>query len=446
MKGDSPIRVLLVDDQRIIVESVREMLQSESDVAFHFCLEASRALAEAIEVAPTVILQDLVMPGGNGLDLVRQYRANEQTMHVPMVILSVKEDPEVKAEAFRLGVNDYLVKLPSAVELIARIRYHSGAYLSAAESRLAYEALRESREQLRQRNDEIRRQRDVLAGQARELAEKNVQLGRLRDKERLYALSLERELEIGREIQESFLPDELPRLSGWEIAARFTPARQVAGHFYDAFPLPSGDRIGLVIADVCGKGVGAALYMALFRSLLRASAGEESTARRPDTAATLTRAVGMTNDYIAETHGRATMFATLFFGILDPSAGSLSYINGGHEAPILLAPSGLKERLGPTGPAVGLFPEKEFGVKEAHLSPGDTLFAFTDGVTETQDSSGAFYTEERLLSLVEEPALSAAALLDRVETSVAGFIGGAERSDDLALLAVRRASDTDVNP
>ncbi len=178
MKGESPIRVLLVDDQQIIVESVREMLRSESDVGFHFCLEASRALAEAIEVAPTVILQDLVMPGGNGLDLVRQYRANEQTMHVPVVILSVKEDPEVKAEAFRLGVNDYLVKLPSAVELIARVRYHSGAYLSAAESRLAYEALRESREQLRLRNDEIRRQRDVLAGQARELAEKNVQLGR----------------------------------------------------------------------------------------------------------------------------------------------------------------------------------------------------------------------------------------------------------------------------
>ncbi len=177
MKGESPIRVLLVDDQQIIVESVREMLQSESDIAFHFCLAAARALAEATEVSPTVILQDLVMPGGNGLDLVRQYRAHEPTMHVPVVILSVKEDPEVKAEAFRLGVNDYLVKLPSAVELIARIRYHSGAYLSAAESRLAYEALRESREQLRQRNDEIRRQRDVLAGQARELAEKNAQLG-----------------------------------------------------------------------------------------------------------------------------------------------------------------------------------------------------------------------------------------------------------------------------
>ena len=178
MTGDAPITVLLVDDQRIIVESVREMLEKEPDIRFHACLDARRALAAALELAPTVILQDLVMPGGNGLDLLRQYRSNEQTKDVPVVVLSVKEEPEVKADAFRLGANDYLVKLPSAVEMIARLRHHSASYVHAAQSRSAFEALRESREQLRVRGDEIRRQRDTLVRQARELEEKNAALGR----------------------------------------------------------------------------------------------------------------------------------------------------------------------------------------------------------------------------------------------------------------------------
>ena len=178
MTGDAPLTVLLVDDQPIIVESVREMVESEPGIRFHSCLDAKRALATALEVSPTVILQDLVMPGGNGLDLVREYRAHAETREIPVLVLSVREEPEVKAEAFRLGANDYLVKLPSAVEMVARLRHHSASYINARESRSAFEALRESREQVRQRGDEIRRQRDTLARQARELEEKNVALGR----------------------------------------------------------------------------------------------------------------------------------------------------------------------------------------------------------------------------------------------------------------------------
>src|SRR5439155_21304688 len=120
--------------------------------------------------------------------------------------------------------------------------------------------------------------------------------------ERLFAKSLERELEIGREIQAGFLPDALPAAAGWELAARFVPARQCAGDFYDAFALPGGG-LGLVVADVCDKGVGAALFMALFRSLLRATATEGTAGvARADL---LERTVRLTNDYIARTHGRA---------------------------------------------------------------------------------------------------------------------------------------------
>jgi serine phosphatase RsbU (regulator of sigma subunit) len=270
---------------------------------------------------------------------------------------------------------------------------------------------------------------------------------RLRDKERLWAKSMERELEIGREIQASFLPEELPQPSGWEIAARFFPARQVAGDFYDAFILAGGTRIGLVVADVCDKGVGAALFMALFRSLLRAGAERafdssvipSSEGARDLDAARLLSTVVSTNDYIARTHGNANMFATVFFAVLDPADGSFSWINAGHEAPIVCGASGVTARLAPSGPALGMMPGMKFEVRESRLDPGQTLLAFTDGVTEAKDASGRLYSEERLLGLVAEGAPTAVALLDRIEQAVSTHSTGAERFDDITMLAVRRA-------
>ena len=128
------------------------------------------------------------------------------------------------------------------------------------------------------------------------------------------------------------------------------------------FALPDG-RVALVLADVCGKGVGAALFMALFRSLLRALAAPQFAAAS-SVGAGLLATVQATNDYIARTHGRANMFATVFFAVLDPASGSLEYINAGHELPVLVAADGhVRGRLAPTGPAVGLMPELEFGVR-----------------------------------------------------------------------------------
>lgn len=159
-------RVLLVDDQRIIGESIRRTLLDHEDIVYRHLVDPRKAVAVAEEFGPTLILQDLVMPEVDGLDLVDAYRKSERLVHVPLVVLSVKEEPDVKAEAFRRGANDYLVKLPSTVELIARIRYHSTSYLNACQRREAFEALQASEEQ-------IREQRDVLARQAQELERKN---------------------------------------------------------------------------------------------------------------------------------------------------------------------------------------------------------------------------------------------------------------------------------
>jgi adenylate cyclase len=156
------IVVLLIDDQPIIGEKVRELLEQETHIAFHHCVDAHEAIATASTLQPTVILQDLMMPGVDGLELLARLKRADATREVPVVVLSTKEEPAIKAEAFRLGANDYLVKLPSAVELIARIRYHSEAYRNAAMRRLAMQALTESQEALRRSHEQIARQAGEL--------------------------------------------------------------------------------------------------------------------------------------------------------------------------------------------------------------------------------------------------------------------------------------------
>src|SRR5262249_54733607 len=135
-------------DQAIVGESVRRMLADEANVKFHSCRDPTRAIETANTVQPTVILQDLVMPEIDGLQLVKFYRANKATRDTPMIVLSSKEEPVIKAQAFALGANDYLVKLPDKIELIARIRYHSRGYINLLERNEAYRRLEESQREL----------------------------------------------------------------------------------------------------------------------------------------------------------------------------------------------------------------------------------------------------------------------------------------------------------
>jgi signal transduction histidine kinase/HPt (histidine-containing phosphotransfer) domain-containing protein len=142
------VMVLLVDDQAMVCEAIRRALASEPDIDFHYCADAREALTTAVQIRPTVILQDLVMPGIDGLSLVNQFRSNAATHDIPIIVLSTNENPQVKGQAFSVGANDYLVKLPDRLELIARIRYHSRAFLNQLQRDAAYRALRESQQQL----------------------------------------------------------------------------------------------------------------------------------------------------------------------------------------------------------------------------------------------------------------------------------------------------------
>ena len=274
-------------------------------------------------------------------------------------------------------------------------------------------------------------------------------------------LKIERDLQIGRQIQAGFLPSKLIELPNWEISAYFEPARQVSGDFYDVFPL-SQDHVALVIADVCNKGVGAALFMTLFRSLLRAFsqqtlsrelaglsdrqngvqdgvAGGRLTTLLTDLNVLYT--VVLTNNYVARTHGEACMFVTLFFGVLDSSTGTLTYVNAGHDSPAIIGPNGVKERLNRTGPVVGMMPDMSYDIKRTVLEPGDVLYAYTDGVTEARNPANKFFPEKELLLLLEQPIDSAAGLLERIKGRLRLFIDTADQFDDITMLAVRRAPE-----
>ena len=222
-------------------------------------------------------------------------------------------------------------------------------------------------------------------------------LARAKQEVESYSRALDLELEKGRRIQQDFLPLEAPAIPGIDIAAGFHPARQLSGDFYDVLAFDDR-RVGIVIADVCDKGVGAALFMGLFRSLLRIFAGlgpSNNPGSLPGSVAGVLGAVGRTNDYIATHHERLCMFATLFFGILNPAQGTLAYVNAGHEPPFIVGPRGVKTSLAPTGPAVGLMPGIDFGIRHQTLAAGDILLGYTDGITEAVSSDGEFFGKQR---------------------------------------------------
>ena len=291
------------------------------------------------------------------------------------------------------------------------------------------------------------------------------------DAKREELLKLERDLQIGRTIQQGFLPSSLPQPKGWEITACFHPAREVAGDFYDAFYMVNERRVGFVIADVCDKGVGAALFMSLFRTLIRSNAQQnvslgwmgagsgsvaddrdwltgDATQRRQALPSigtgALMNAVAGTNAYITENHMEQGYFATMFFGLLDPVSGALTYINGGHNPPVLHRTDGTQTYLKPTGPAVGMLPGVTFKLGHARLEPGDVLFAYTDGVTDARSPSGAFFTERRLFDVVAAGAASAEALVGDIERQLKAHIADAPQFDDITMMALRRRIDTET--
>ena len=265
-----------------------------------------------------------------------------------------------------------------------------------------------------------------------------------------YSSALDAELQKGRKIQQDFLPQELPSIYGWEIAASFRPALQVSGDFFDAFITADGG-LCLVIGDVCDKGIGSALFMALFRSLIRVFSSKTTpdglAGLLPETAAVIPagseaavawRAITLTNEYIAREHGQEGMFATIFLGVLNAETGIISYVNAGHQAPLIIDASGVRHELRGTGFPVGILPGSRFKVEQAQLQPGQALIAYTDGVTEALSPEGRLYSRNRFLSLLPTTPTAAADLIAGIETDLSHHTRNAPQSDDITMIVVRR--------
>jgi sigma-B regulation protein RsbU (phosphoserine phosphatase) len=286
------------------------------------------------------------------------------------------------------------------------------------------------------------------------LNESFASLGKAKKEIEAYSQALDQELDNCRQIQKSFLPDQLPHLDRWHFETIFFPAKRVAGDFYDTFLLP-GDYLGLVIGDVCDKGAGAALFMALYRSLIRIFSGQAQLGRTPldkksrtvggtadaasarhYDAAEAMRTVALTNDYIAQ-NNEMNMFATLFFGVLDPKNGKLVYINGGHDPVFVIDQKGIRASLDPTGPAVGWIPHAKFEYKEYRLKPGDILFSYTDGVVDARSPDEERFTQDRLITLLSQPVTKVSELIKRIESALFAHIGTEHLEDDITILALQ---------
>ncbi len=384
-------KILLVDDEPFNIDYLEQEL-ADAGCETMSALNGQEALEYVESDPPDLILLDIMMPLMDGYEVLRRLKMNANTRNIPVIVISADTGLANVVRGIQLGAEDYLPKPFEPTLLHARVS-------SSLEKK------------------------------------------RLSDLQQLYLKSLEREFEIARDIQQGFLPPELPQVSGWELSACFKAAKEVAGDFYDAFTLPDGNLVCL-IGDVCGKGVGAALFMTLFRSLLRATATTDYFLDRQDRkeltpAERLQHVISFTNSYVAETHGEANMFATVFAGIFERRSGLLSYINAGNEPPLLIR-GGMVETLAVSGPVVGVIPDARFGVKEIALQTGETLLAFTDGITDALNGEDQAFGIDRLRSALSGSNESPSGLLERLEHQLCGHVGTAAQFDDITMLAVRR--------
>lgn len=239
------------------------------------------------------------------------------------------------------------------------------------------------------------------------------------------------ELAHARRIQASFLPEGIPQLPDWQLAAILEPARETSGDYYDFIPIPN-NKLGVVVADVADKGAAAALYMASSRTLIRTYAAEYPS--QPELVLS-----NVNRRTLTETH--SGLFVTVFYGILDPSTGKLNYANAGHNPPYLLRARGDKsvQALHKTGPALGIIEDGTWEQEEIELEPGDILMIYTDGLTDAQNEDEVVFSEERVIEIMRaNMGRTAQELQQSLLAEVHDFVGDAPRFDDLTMVTIVR--------
>lgn len=389
------VRVLLVDDQPMIGEAVRRMLAAEKDVDFCYCSDPTKAMEIAAEFHPTVILQDLVMPEVDGLTMLRYYRANPVTREIPTIVLSTKEEPKVKAEAFSLGANDYLVKLPDPIELNARIHHHSRGYIALIERNEAYAALKQSQERL---------------------AEELSQAAK-------YVISL--------------LPERLEAAAhGVSTDWQFVPSVELGGDAFGYHWLDP-DHFAMYLLDVCGHGVKAALLSISAINVLRNQALPATDFRSPSEVL-----AALNNIFQMDRHNG--LYFTMWYGVFDKANRRLTYASGGHPPAILMAgpahESARPIELSKRGTIIGAFPDCTFDAATVDLPAFSRLYVFSDGIYEISRRDGSMLSYEDFPGILSRAHGAAgplnASTIHHTISAVSAVRAGDQFEDDVSIIEV----------
>lgn len=379
------ITVLLIDDQAMVAEAVRRMLAPEKDIIFHYCQDPTKAIQRASEISPTVILQDLVMPEIDGLTLVRFFRAHPKLRDIPLIVLSTKEEATTKAEAFALGANDYLVKLPDKIELIARIRYHSKAYINLLQRNEAFEAL-------------VKSQR-VLSAQIDRAAE--------------YVTSL-----LPAPISEGAIA------TNW----RFVPSAELGGDSF-GYHWIDDDHFAMYLLDVCDHGVGPALLSVSALNVLRSQSLPNTDFREPGRVlVALNEAFQMEN--------QNELYFTIWYGVFNKNSLDIKYASAGHPPALLIAESGEVSELKTPNIMIGGMPTVDYKSGVLQLSPPSRLYIYSDGVYEVCKPDGEMWSFEefkKYLFNLEDGESE----IDQLYNHVREMNKGQTLDDDFSMLKVR---------
>ena len=386
-------KILIVDDERLNINVLHDLLKT--DYKIMAAISGKQAL-KAVESGspPDLILLDIMMPEMDGYEVCRRLKENEKTRDIPVIFVTAMGQTSDETRGLELGAADYLTKPISPPIVQARV--------------------------LTQLN--LKKQRDEL-NEAYRLIES--QKARMED-----------ELSVGRDIQMSMVPQLFPPYpdrNEFSLHAKLFPAREVGGDFYDYFFIDD-DHLCLCIGDVAGKGVPAALFMAVTRTLMKARASEDNS-----TASIMTRV----NDELSRDN-KMFMFVTIFISILEISSGELTFTNAGHNPSFICRSNGDIERLDTLhGPVAAASPELAYKESVTHLQKDDLLFIYTDGVPEARNLEKEFFEEKRLAQLLgEQQYENAAAAVDHIFDEVKSFEGDAEQFDDITLLALKYLVDS----
>ncbi len=371
--------VLLVDDQAMIGEAVRRICATQPTIEYHFCADPTQAVATATRVEPTVILQDLVMPGIDGLDLVRHYRQNDATRLIPLIVLSSKEEATTKAEAFARGANDYLVKLPDPIEILARIRYHSRGYRALLERNEAYRQLKS-------------------------------------------------ELDQAGDYVQSLLPPPL-QAPDVEVRGAFIPSAQLGGDFFGWSELGDG-MLALFLIDVCGHGVGPALLSVSVSNALHA--GGFSGAELLSPARVMTR---LNSAFPMSSH--RGMYFTGWYGVFNRSTRALTWCGAGHPPAMVTRLNGDYAEFDSDGPPVGIVPEFEYSESSAQLQAGDRFYLYSDGIVEIPRPDGTVWAHSDFQRFARTDALKHSDPIARMLEFTRGLQGFQHFTDDVSIVEMK---------